>query len=303
MRRIIATFVTLTLVVAGYAAHADDASRLKLAHDLVGATHASDKVAVLIPALIAQSRQAMAQKGDMDLAGIDAALQRFKDHSQGEVDRHVDILASIYAKEFTEDDLANILIFYRTPTGQTLAAKEVEMGGAIASAMRNWAKDLADRIASEVAKGTAAKPALDPQRWRSEYIAAPARAAVVQRYVDPMDKPQWTALRTVTLAKVISERCRGSPMDLDVLKSYLDQTGLGDVTIGDLDLMKSIVAPEFDFFDTDRLQTLCAAADYLFGDGGKLVPKLVLPGNGVPSTYQHGYMAVLPFTDFPHQRG
>ena len=303
MRRIIATLATLTLVAAGSAAHADDASRLKLARDLVGATHASDKVAVLLPALIAQSRQAMVQKGDTDPAQIDAALQRFKDHLQEEGDRLVDVLASIYAKEFTEDDLANLLTFYRTPTGQTLAAKEVQMGSEIASAMRNWVKNLADRITSDVAKETATTPGPDPQRWRSEYIAAPARAVVVQRYIDPMEKPEWTALRTVTLAKVISERCRGSPMDPEVLGNYLEQKGLGDVTIGNLDLMKSIVAPEFNFFDTDRLQTLCAAADYLFGDAGKLVPKLVLRGNGVPLTHQHGYMAIVPFTDFPHQRG
>ncbi len=303
MRWIAATLLALTLAGAVPSARADDASRLKLARDIVGVSHLADKLKGLTPLLVWQVRQALLQKGDADPPQIDAALHRFQDSSSADIDRFVDDVAVVYANDFTEEDLANLLAFYRTPTGQNLLAKEAEIAVAIASASKRWAKDIGDRVAADVAKATSKDPMLDPQRWRKEYIAIPARAAILQRFIDPMDKPEWTALRTITLAKVISERCRGSSMNRSVLADYLGKTGLDGVSIGDLDLMKLIVMSEFNYFDYDRLRLVCAAADDLFGDEGRLVRKLVFPGNGVPWTSDRGYISVTPFTDFLHQRG
>lgn len=123
---------------------------------------------------------------------------------------------------------------------------------------------------------------LDPQRWRDEYIAEPARKAMLERYTEPMEKEAYTALRTLTLAKLVTSRCLGSSFDPDIVRDYIAESGLGRLSSNDVALATSLANADFSYFDLTRLKLVCAAAGHLFGDKGVLVPNLVSSGLGLP---------------------
>lgn len=305
MFRIAAAVLGLWFALAELPARADDVTRLSLARQIVDVTHVTDKLRGLLPGLAPALRQALSSEL-VDPATADAVVERVLRPSREDLDHLSDDIAALYARELSEEDLSGILAFYRSRSGRDMLAAETAIGGAISVLAQHWAFALADRVATAAKTTTVAGATTDvpdPQRWRQEYIAVPDRAAILQDYTDPMERPEWTALRTVTLAKLIAERCRGAYLDQRVLGRYLDGSGLEALAIGDLDGVKAVVAPAFSYFDADRLKLVCAAAGFLFGDKGKLVPNLVSAGTGVPSTWRRGYLTVSPFTAFPHGRG
>ena len=67
-------------------------------------------------------------------------------------------MAEVYAKEFTEADLANLLAFYRTETGQHLLAKQPEIAKGMMLVGQQWGQGIAQQIIAELAKEKAAAP-------------------------------------------------------------------------------------------------------------------------------------------------
>ncbi len=298
MRGVAATLVIIVLVLSASRARADDTNSLKLAREIVGVTHLAEKIRGLLPLLGTPLRHALSQEA-IDPARIELAVSRVQSPSTEDLDRLVDEVAALYARELTEEDLANALAFYRTTSGQNMLAKEAEIGDRIGVLAQHWAIDLADRaVAAQPSRDTPADA-----RWRRDYIAVPSRAAVLQRFVDPMDKPQWTALRTVTLANLIADQCLRSQLDDHVLAGYVHETGLDEISVHDLDTVALIIAPEFSYFDDEQLRLMCAAADDLFGNAGRLVPHLVSAGSGTPAIPNRGFFPVTIFMGFPHRRG
>lgn len=299
MRRIAVTALVLILVAAGSSARGDGGSRLKLAREIVDVTHLADKIRGLLPSLAPTVRHALSQEL-VDAATSEKAVLLVQNPSPEDLGQLMDRVAALYARELTEKDLSDALAFYRTPSGRDMLAKEAEIGGAIGAVAVNWAVTLANRTAADSAK---AKPSPASDRWRVEYITAPSRAAVLREYLDPMEKPEWTALRTVTLAKLIAQRCRGVQLNERVLYDFWHRSGLGAVDSGGLDLMNAVVAPAFSYFDVDRLKLVCAASDDLFGANGRLVPNLLSSGDGLPNGIERGYIPVPAITNVPHGKG
>ena len=299
MRCIALAIAATGLATAAPAARADDAARLALAREVLQVTHLAEKVRGLLPVLVPAVRQELAREM-VDAPKREAAVRRVQAPSPEDLDLLMDEVAALYARELTEEDLSNALAFYRTPSGRNMLAKEAEIGGAIGTLAQHWAITLADRIAAERSSTAASRPA---QGWREDDIAASDRAAVLQRYIDPMDRPEWTALRSVTLATLIAGLCRDVRLDQGVLDTFLATSGLDAVSMGDMESMNAIVAPAFSYFDDDRLKLVCAASDHLFGPNGRLVPNLLSGGNGLPKTSGHGYLSIPAFTSVPHGKG
>lgn len=149
----------LGLALAGTsAARADDDSRLKLARQVVEIAHAGDNMRAIMPIMAQQMRALLSQQGNADKPEIDTYVKRFQERFDHEIPDFVDLVAKVYAKEFTDDDLANLLVFYRTPTGQHLLGKQQEIARGMLLTGQEWGKHIGEEVLSEMQKDKAAQP-------------------------------------------------------------------------------------------------------------------------------------------------
>lgn len=144
---------TLALILAALlpsAARADDASRLKLARDVVETAHAADNMRALMPTFMAQMRQIIVQGGNGDTKQVDTYVERFQKRFTDGVPSFVELVAAVYAREFSEEDLGNLLIFYRSPTGQHLLGKQTVIAQGMIATGQKWGQSIAQQVLDEM---------------------------------------------------------------------------------------------------------------------------------------------------------
>ncbi len=159
MRRIAFAIVASGLVAAAPAARADDASRLAVARQVVETAHAADNMRVVMPVMMNQMRGLLAQQAPGDPKGVDTYLQRFQAKFEAGIPDFVDLVAAVYAREFTEPDLDDLLGFYRTPAGQHLLAKQPEIAKSMMLVGQHWGEGVAKDVLAEMQKEKKAAPA------------------------------------------------------------------------------------------------------------------------------------------------
>ena len=162
MRWIAAAALALALVAPPFGARADDASRLKVAHEVVDVVHAGDNMRAIMPVMTDQMRAMLVQQGTADKALVDLFVARFSKRMDEQIPEFLDLVAQVYAREFSEEDLQNLLGFYRTPTGQHLLAKTAMIGKSMALAGKQWGENIGREVGAEIDKerGANASPKL-----------------------------------------------------------------------------------------------------------------------------------------------
>jgi hypothetical protein len=156
MRRTMMTTVALGAVFLGSAARADDASRVKLARELVVVTHSVDNMRRIIPTLMTQVRTMLVQQNPTETKTIDTLLQRSMRRLDQQLDSFADLSAQVYAREFSEDDLQALLAFDRSPAGQHLIDKQPEINGAMMEVGQRVGQSIAEQVVEEFKKEKAA---------------------------------------------------------------------------------------------------------------------------------------------------
>lgn len=153
MRRITATLLAAALAVAAIpAARADDASRLKTARAVVEVAHAGEHMKALMPTFLGQMKGMLKAQGNVDDKQAQVFLDRFQARFAEGIPAFVDLVAEVYAREFSEEDLVNLLAFYRTPTGQHLLDKQVPIAQALAQVGARWGQSVAGDVVAEIKK-------------------------------------------------------------------------------------------------------------------------------------------------------
>ena len=153
MRRIAATLVVLTMAAASApAARADDASRLRIARDVVEVAHAGDHMKALMPTFLGQMKGMLKAQGTVDDKQAQVFLDRFQARFAEGIPAFVDLVAEVYAREFSEEDLTNLLAFYRTPAGQHLLDKQVPIAQAMAQVGARWGQSIAGEVVAQIKK-------------------------------------------------------------------------------------------------------------------------------------------------------
>ncbi len=129
MKYLLAPAVVFTsLAVAPFAvgvplAHADDASHLALAKEVITITHTVDNMHKTLPTMLMQIRPVLQQRG-MDATTVNALMERMGQKLDQSLDNFANAAAQAYAKELSEDDLKALIAFYKTPAGQDVVAKQ-----------------------------------------------------------------------------------------------------------------------------------------------------------------------------------
>jgi hypothetical protein len=127
MRRIIAaTALSLSLLFAAGPAPAQTpppADAMAAARELVVASHAADQMKRVLPLLMQQFRPIIVQgRPEVDKA-YDVITPILLESLSSRLPEFIDLIAAIYARNFTAGELVDVTTFYRTTTGQKLLQK------------------------------------------------------------------------------------------------------------------------------------------------------------------------------------
>ena len=112
----------------------------------------------VMPVMVQQMRTLMGQQGVASEAQIGKFVQRFQDRFDQEIPSFVDLVAKVYAGEFSDDDLSNLLAFYRPPTGQHLLGKQQEIAKGMLAVGQDWGKTVAQEVLAEMQKDQSKAP-------------------------------------------------------------------------------------------------------------------------------------------------
>ena len=148
----------LALLLAGPAgaARADDASRLKLARELVLVTHTVDNTRKLMPTFMGQIHDILLKMDPGRAKDIDVLLQRSSAKLDDQLASFADLAAQVYAREFSEEDLQAVLASDKTDAGQHLIAKQSEITQAMAKVGQQWGQMIAQQVIADYQKEKAA---------------------------------------------------------------------------------------------------------------------------------------------------
>ncbi|WP_237477970.1 DUF2059 domain-containing protein [Lichenibacterium dinghuense] len=151
--------LVLGLLLAGSsgAARADDASRLKLAREIVVVTHTVDNTRKLMPTFMGQMRDMLVKMDPTHTKDIDTILQRSGQKLDDQLSSFADLAAEVYAREFSEEDLQAVLAFDRSPAGQHLIDKQPEITQAMAKVGQQWGQMVAQQVIADYQKEKAAE--------------------------------------------------------------------------------------------------------------------------------------------------
>jgi hypothetical protein len=140
--------VAVMLAAFGPAAHAQQppAAAIATAKELIAATGATTMFNPLIAGVVEQAKLLYLQQNPALAADLNAAAAKIRDDLKPRFGEITNEIAVLYAKNFSEQELKEILVFYKTPTGQKLLKTQPTI---IASSMefaQNWANKLSDEV-------------------------------------------------------------------------------------------------------------------------------------------------------------
>jgi uncharacterized protein len=100
------------------------ADNLAAARELVTTMKATDQFKLLLPNIFQALKPAIVQNRPDAAKDYDAIIPIVTAGAMKRLDDFADMLAGIYARNFTLDELHDLIAFYKTPTGQKLIAQQ-----------------------------------------------------------------------------------------------------------------------------------------------------------------------------------
>ncbi len=140
--------VAVTLVACGPAAHAQQpsAASVATAKELIAATGATTMFDPLIAGVVEQAKLLYLQQNPALAADLNEVAAKMRTDLKPRFNDITNEVAVLYAQKFSEQELKDILAFYKTPAGQKLLKTQPDI---IASSMdyaRNWANKLSEEV-------------------------------------------------------------------------------------------------------------------------------------------------------------
>jgi uncharacterized protein len=135
---------------------APSAESLAAARELIQVMKATDQLKVLLPNIFAALKPAIVQNRPEVAKHFDAIVPMMTNAAIRRVDLFAELLAGVYARNFSADELHDLIAFYRTPTGQKLVARQpVIMRESLAAGRefgQELTRDLKQQIIDELRK-------------------------------------------------------------------------------------------------------------------------------------------------------
>jgi uncharacterized protein len=116
--------LTICLLAAGPAgAQSPSPEAMAAARELIVTMRAADYFKTLMPAIMQQLKPAIVQNRPQVERDYDAIVPLLLDSMNARVNEIIDQIAALYARNFSVEELREVVAFYRGPTGQKFVQK------------------------------------------------------------------------------------------------------------------------------------------------------------------------------------
>ncbi len=150
---IIAVFAAL-LAVSPLSAQtpqpAPSAETLAAARELISVMRATDQFKALLPTIMQGLKPAVVQGRPDVEKQFDAIMPIILEGARQRVNELGDTLADIYARNFSADELHDLIAFYQTPTGQKLLQQQPAVARESMAAGRQWGQQLVAALRQQI---------------------------------------------------------------------------------------------------------------------------------------------------------
>jgi uncharacterized protein len=144
--------VAVALAVFSPAAHAQQpsAASMLVAKQLIATTGATTLFNPLIAGVVEQGKLLYLQQNPGLAKDLNEVAAKIRAELQPRFSELTDEVARLYAKNFTEQELKDVLAFYRSPAGKKLLAVQPKVIESSMSFAQNWANKLSDEVIAKI---------------------------------------------------------------------------------------------------------------------------------------------------------
>jgi len=125
---------------------------LAAARELVQVMRATDQFKALLPTIMQALKPAFVQGRPEMEKDFDAVLPAVSDVAARRVSEFAEVLAVIYASNFSVAEIHDITAFYRSPSGQKYVAQQPQIGRESLVAGQKWAQSLSSELREAISE-------------------------------------------------------------------------------------------------------------------------------------------------------
>jgi len=119
------------------------------AKEILTLTHASNSYALIVPNIVARTVNVLLQNNINYQNDLNTVAEIISKRFAGREQEIGDQMARAYAEEFTEQELKDLITFYKSPLGQKLISTEPKRIAVNADIMNEWERAFADTVVNE----------------------------------------------------------------------------------------------------------------------------------------------------------
>jgi uncharacterized protein len=125
---------------------------LAAARELVATMRATNQFKTLLPTIIEGMKPAIVQGRPQVARDFDAIMPIVISGATQRLDELAEMLAEVYARNFTADEIRDLIAFYKTPTGQKLLQRQAAVARASLAAGQQFGRELVADVQQQIAE-------------------------------------------------------------------------------------------------------------------------------------------------------
>jgi len=146
MRAALAALVVVAVAALASAQQQPSANAIALAKEIITAKGAANLYDPIIPGVIERAKGNFVQTNPMLLKDLNEVAAKLRAESSGRAAELFNEVAKLYAARFTEQELKDVLAFYKTPAGKKVIAEEPRIIDASVDMVAAWQSRFGDEI-------------------------------------------------------------------------------------------------------------------------------------------------------------
>jgi hypothetical protein len=124
-------------------------SAIAAAKEILGMKRAGQMYAAAVPNIVQQTKDALLQQNLNYQKDLNEVAMIVAKNLAGREQEICEGMAKIYANDFTEQELKDLLVFYKSPLGQKLLTQEPKSIQASMQYMQAWAQQFSEAVNAE----------------------------------------------------------------------------------------------------------------------------------------------------------
>jgi uncharacterized protein len=122
------------------------------ARELIQVTHATDQFKIILPTLFQSLKAAIVQNRPEVEKAYDAMIPIFNQKAEQRLDELTTVIATVYANNFTVDEIHDITAFFHSPTGQKFVQRQQTVIQQSMAAGQQFGREIASDVQQEMSQ-------------------------------------------------------------------------------------------------------------------------------------------------------